>query len=268
MAAHPHDQATLRARVADLAALASTAGLETDLPGSQWMAFAEELAAAKGADQPRISNTLRGEQWLSFAIPGQGAAIPVRMWLPPILKEQESPKIPVVVALHGAGGSENMFFDGYGVGKARHLCESRGYALICPRGGMMGSPPVVDLVDALAQIYPLDREQIHLLGHSMGAGNALQVARKSPQRLKSLALISAGAGRAHPSLAQLPIFLATADRDFSRGSTKRLADALMTGEEHRTTYREYAGAEHLLVVQVALPDVFQFFDVHQADSER
>jgi predicted esterase len=267
-AVHPHDHATLRARVADLTTLAGAMGMETDLPGSQWMAFAEELVAARASDKPRISNALRGEQWLALAIPGRITAVPVRIWLPPLRDEDASKKIPVVVALHGAGGSENMFFDGYGVGKARLLCESRGFALISPRGGMMGSPPVVDLVDALSKVYPLDRERFHLVGHSMGAGNALQVARESPERLRSLALISAGAGRAHPSLTRLPIFLATADRDFSRGSTKRLADVLMAGEEHRVTFREYPLAEHLLVVQVALPDVFQFFDVHQADSER
>ena len=70
---------------------------------------------------------------LRNALPGdEVAADVVRVQVPRDMKKGQS--VPLVLALHGAGGSENMFFDGYGDGKVARLCAERGWLLAAPTG--------------------------------------------------------------------------------------------------------------------------------------
>ena len=55
--------------------------------------------------------------------------------------------LPLVIALHGAGGSENMFFDAYGNGKIVDLCRKRGWLLVAPRLSFFGLGMPVDSID-------------------------------------------------------------------------------------------------------------------------
>ena len=50
--------------------------------------------------------------------------------------------MPVVVALHGAGGSENLFFEGYGAGHIVTECRKRGCRPIVERGTDRPARPV------------------------------------------------------------------------------------------------------------------------------
>ena len=57
---------------------------------------------------------------------------------------------------------------------------------------------------------------------------------------------------------QLPCLVGVGTSDFALGGARTLARALESAGAE-TSLREYPGIEHLLVVQVALPDVFAFF---------
>jgi dienelactone hydrolase len=115
-------------------------------------------------------------------------------------------------------------------------------------------------VEALADRYRIDRERVMLVGHSMGAGQALAAARAEPGRYRALAAI--GGGRPSGSdaaLASLPVLVATGTEDFARPGAEALAASLERAEAP-VTYDLRQGIEHLTIVQECLPRVFEFLD--------
>jgi len=113
----------------------------------------------------------RGELWRVYR--ALGVELPTRQFVP----EGPGP-FPLVVAFHGAGGDENMFFDGYGAGMLRELAQKRGFAVVCPPTVPFGlSGALFDrFIDEVAKDMPIDRGRILLLGHSMGAITASRLA--------------------------------------------------------------------------------------------
>ena len=85
------------------------------------------------------------------------------------------------VAFHGVGGSENMFFESYGHGAIVDRCRERGWLLVAPKSTAFGGSPALEIVDELARIYPVDLKRVMLVGHSMGAGQAVAAASKMPE---------------------------------------------------------------------------------------
>ena len=111
------EQATFGLLIKTLGQLANKGTPETDLPPSRLMAGAERLATVT---EPYYLPKRPGEFWLS--IPTGKTATVIRIRIPPKLEERKDP-VPVVVALHGMGGSENVFFDGYGNGIVPRLAS-------------------------------------------------------------------------------------------------------------------------------------------------
>jgi hypothetical protein len=62
------------------------------------------------------------------------------------------------------------------------------------------------------------------------------------------------------ALQKLPFFIGIGTEDFALRGAKALHDALQKAEVKTIRYREYADIEHLTIVQVALQEVFAFFD--------
>ena len=224
---------------------------ETDLPFARWLDEVEAIAAALAAG--RVSSPAKsGELW--FAAPAGRRSVPVRVWAP----EAKGEPRPVVLVLHGAGGSENMFFDAYGAGKVVALAQARGWLVAAPGnvGGAVG-----EVLDALAAHFPIDRARVFVIGHSMGAQHAIAAAtgRDFARYAATAALGGGGRVGAKTDLAARPFFVAAGDRDFGLGGARALQRALQ-GREAVVTYKEYADTEHLAIVQVALADVFAWFD--------
>ncbi|MBX9624594.1 MAG: dienelactone hydrolase family protein [Gemmataceae bacterium] len=247
--------ATARDWAAVFAELADGAAPETDLPAGGLLVELESVLARRPCRRPDPDGYYR----LSAPLGGRKTA-PVRLYVPPRLDPDAL--VPVVVGLHGAGGSENLFFEGYGAGLAVKECEKRGWVFVAPRGGLdfLGAPPVPDILRGLPAV-PFDPKRVFLVGHSMGAAQAVRLAQQHPGRFAAVAALGGGGRVTDPkAFADLPVFVAAGERDFGLGMARALNKSLTAGGAKNLAYKEYPGVEHLLIVREALPDVFALFD--------
>lgn len=253
----PYDMTseTMKGIVGVLDSLANKKTLEANYPAARLLA---EVEAAHAAPQAFYGNKKIGQFWLTFT-PGQGT-IPVRMLAPAAAKAGKP--LPLVIALHGAGGSENMFFETYGYGTIAKLCEQRGWLLVSPRGTGMKPERVAELIDAMDKLYPVDRRRVFVVGHSMGGGQTSAAANVTPEKFAAVAVLGGGgtARNTTETFKNLPTFIGVGTKDFALRGAKALNEALQKAEVKTINYREYADIEHLTIVQVALRDVFAFFD--------
>lgn len=241
-----------------LASLADKQSLETNYPSAKLLSEAEAVATALKNEKKFYGQKKAGQFWLNLAI--TDATAPVRL-LAPAAAAKGQP-LPLVIAMHGAGGSENLFFDGYGRGAIARFCEKRGWLLVAPRGSA-GFTPVraAEIIEAIDLLYPVDRKQVFLVGHSMGAMQAVASAQATPERFAAVAALGGGGVvRKDAKIQSLPFFIGIGTEDFALANARKLEAGLKSAEVRNVTMREYASIEHLVIVQVALPDVFAFFD--------
>jgi len=252
------DQQSIAATVELLEQLAEGKVFETDYPAARLLREAE--AAVKEIENGRTfyDKQRAGEFWLRIPLTPR-PSLPVRVFVPAEAATREA--VPLVVALHGAGGSENLFFDGYGRGAIVEQCRRRGWLLVSPRTTGFGLLPVNELVAAMSKLYPVDTQRVLLVGHSMGAMQASAAVQARPDAFAAVAALGGG-GVVKPSdaLRALPCFIAAGSADFALTAARRLEEKLRAAGVERLVYREYPDVEHLLIVQEALPEVFQFFD--------
>lgn len=256
-AADPTVRATVAQTTTLLTALADGSQPETDYPAARLLAFAEGLVAGGGTADGRIATAARDHDvWLTLAQAG-GGQVPVRLRAPPAAVGA----LPVLFLLHGAGGSENMFFETCGAGRAVRLGTERGWLVVAPRQGMFGLGLDVDgMLAALAVHFPIDRTRVFLVGHSMGAVQTSRQVAKHP-RLVAAAVGLGGGGTVSKDEAarRVPWFIAAGARDFGKRGAEALATQL-TAAGSTVTYREIPDVEHMVIVQAALDEVFSFLD--------
>jgi predicted esterase len=249
------EKATARDRAELLADLAGGAVPETDLPAADLLANAEAMLDGKLFYTAAKS----GQFWLSVPT-GAKAATAVRLFVPRGLDEKKP--VPIVVALHGMGGSENLFFEGYGAGHTVTECRKRGWLLVAPRSGfgLGGPPPVPAILDELAKRYPIDPKRVFVVGHSMGAMHALDLVQKYPEKFAAVAALGgAGAVRNPKVFAELPAFVGVGEKDALMLAAVRGLNKALAGSAKKLTYKEYPHVEHMVIVREALPDVFEVF---------
>ncbi len=146
-----------------------------------------EIALLRRGDDPYRRRV--GDLWRVVKLPK--GELPVRLYAPALAAKDEP--LPLVIALHGAGGDENMFLEGYGAGRIRALADQHGFLLACPRAGFGLSNATVEiLIRALVYDYAVDPRRITLLGHSMGSGIAASLAAGDPARFAALACFAGG----------------------------------------------------------------------------
>ncbi len=251
------EQATLANHTELLSQLAQNTPMETDYPVPQLIAESE--AFAKQPLTPYFTPANPGQYWITVPT-GKNQLTTCRVLVPAGLKKDHP--VPVVVAMHGAGGSENLFFEGYGAGHIVRECEKRGWLLVAPRSGLLGAPPIAAIVEKLAERYPLDPKRMFLVGHSMGAGQAVEVVQQNPGKFKAVALLG-GAGRIRKpeAFVEIPAFIGVGTKDqLAFTGAKSLSKALTTAGAKNVTYNEYPDIEHMVIVREALPDVFAVWD--------
>ena len=224
--------------------------LETEYPLGQWLTelpgAVEELRAGKVWPNP----TSPGPLWLAIPI----GSIDKVVRIEGAARDGKTP-LTCVVALHGAGGSENLFCEGHGA-LAPKLAAQKGWLLVSPLNG-----PNDELIEKLSAWHPIDKNRVVTVGHSMGAANATAWGARKPEQLRAVAALGGG-GRAGKGEVwqKLPYFVGIGDKDFALKSAKSLAEALRQAGNPSVTLKVYPGLEHLTVVQACLPDVFAFFE--------
>jgi predicted esterase len=267
--------ATTRLHLEFLSALLKGDGIETQLPGGDLLHTTERLLAATpgelskpGAlrdwviDAQNSADELSDrshpyQQWI--ALPRERGRDIARIFVP---RELDSDQPPLLLALHGAGGSENMFLDGYGNGKIMRLAAERGWILVAPR--MQAGIGLASFTMQMVELLGADPDRVFFLGHSMGAAAIQSAAASLQSEIAPKGVLLLGGGRATSSqrnlmaLGEMPVFLAPGERDFARSGAEALRDQLVRGEHPRLEYWLVPNSEHLTVVQAALDRCFDW----------
>jgi len=231
--------------------------LEMDLPAMAVLRNLERIANDPGTFAP--VPPAGGEAWISLRGEPKGKAH-LRIFAP---ARPSATLRPCVIALHGMGGSENLFFDGYGDGEIVRLCRERGWVLIAPRTGFAGiGMPYSQMIEALREPLGIDPGCVMLLGHSMGVSASLAALREKNSPIAYRALVALGGGmptRIPTSQSKTRFLLMTGTQDFARRGVQGLQESL-TEQGLTSTYQELEHVEHMGLVQFALPAAFAFLD--------
>jgi predicted peptidase len=193
---------------------------------------------------------------------------------------------PLIVALHGLGGTEDAFFDGYDK-RLPALAEAHGYIVAAPLGYRVdgfygwgvGTPPAdptrrrmlefseQDVMQVLARVkksYRIDENRIYLMGHSMGGIGTWLIAPKYPDIWAAIAPLSGqGAPQSLERIATVPEIIVHGDADPTvnvAGSRNMVAKLKTLGTDF--VYIEVPGGLHSDVVAPNLDKVIEFFDKH------
>jgi len=251
------DKQTARATSTLITGLSAGDVQETDFPVARLLAEAEAASTAAKEGKEFYGGPKAGQFWLR--LPTAHGVIPARLFVPP--RDDDEKPLPLVVALHGAKGSENLFFDGYGQGAVVDECQRRGWMVVSPRTEGFGLLPVDEIVAAVNARYPVDPRKVFVVGHSMGAMQTSAAAVAKPELYAAVAALGGGGtAKANDELKKLPYFVAAGSRDFALPGAKQFVKKLQDVGVEQVVFREYPDVEHLLIVQEALGDVFKFFD--------
>jgi predicted esterase len=167
------------------------------------------------------------------------------------------------VAYHGAGGSENMFFESYGAGGLIDRCMQNGWSVIAPRQTLLGPGMELDaLLDELQVHLPFDPSRVFVVGHSMGAAQAISQVSKHADRVRAVAAIGGGGSSTKSdALLKIPFFVAAGEKDFGLPRAKALA-ATLKSYGAKVAFEEVKDVEHMVIVQAVLSEIEQFFKQH------
>ena len=184
---------------------------------------------------------------------------------------------PLVIALHGAGGDENDFLDGYRDSPLKPGAERLRFLVVCPKGrapnsGYRGAAER-DVFDVLAEVrrdYRVDSRRIYLMGHSMGAFATWRLAAEHPDLFAALGTISGGGDPGEADkLRNIPQYVVhgALDQVVPVARSRIMVEALRkAGAE--VVYVELPGAGHYETVAVQLRPILEFFAGHARPEPR
>lgn len=190
---------------------------------------------------------------------------PFRLFVPS--SYDGSKPAPLVVALHGMGGSENSFFDGYD-GLMKREAEKRGYFVVAPKGrgpaSMYRGTAEKDVLDVIATVrrdYRIDGSRIYLMGHSMGGYGTWSIAMNHPDLFAALGPVAGGGAAVRAAdIKHIPQFVVHGDKDkvVPVALSRRMVEA---GRNAGATieYVEVAGGGHVDIVVPNLGRMLDFF---------
>lgn len=252
----PQDRATVRAR----------AELITESPNSaqsaQFLASPTALAAEVGREVAalaagRKAYELRtGDYWR--VIGGPSGPIPARLFAPRAVTLGSA--VPVVIALHGAGADENIFFEGYGNGRLRALADSVGFILLTPQTTPFGADAAAldSALTALERLYVIDRNAVFVIGHSMGGAAAVKLASERRAAVRA-AVVVAGVGAVPANGQMSPTLFIGAGADLVIPPARvRAAYQQAVTAGALAEYQEAEGWGHTLVVGARIDDVVRW----------
>ena len=217
-------------------------------------------------------------------------------------KVKKNKKAPLVVTLHGIGGTHLTMMRP----NAIDLAEAGGYILLAPMGynprGWYGAPldipgnrprssgqpppPVTqsveemkrerrlsetDVMNVLALVtdeYNVDPDRTYLMGHSMGGAGTLHLAIKYPRRWAAIAALAPAAFAVDrdglSKIPKMPVMLVHGDMDTVVPVTvgRAWAEAMKSIPMKDYRYIEVPGGDHGTVIGSHQAEVFAFFARH------
>lgn len=232
-------------------------------------AVGREIEALAAGKNPYAGHA--GELWRVIDV--WGTSLALRTYAPASVSREPEKRRPVVLAFHGAGGDEQMFFGGYGAGRIKALADQYDAIVAAPETtpflrGRKGSLQAV--LEVLSADYAIDRSRVYAIGHSMGAAAAGMLAQQQADAVAAAVLIAGGglrgdAARCAPTL----VVVAELDRLAGERGAERasaLVDRLRAGGAAVELRRE-ADFGHTLVVGHVLPEVFAWLWRHELTGE-
>lgn len=171
---------------------------------------------------------------------------------------------PVVIAVHGAGGSENLFIDGYGNGIAVRLASDRGWGFVSPR---LTQSAVQDSLDWVKDVFDEKPSAVYLMGHSAG-GAVLTATPQTDPPATAVAYFAPAGNRVPAWQERLPLFLAVGEQEMAMlvNGFNRMAEQVQPFES--ASVRRYPFTEHLMIVAESMRDAYRIFDQASWDDRR
>jgi len=188
--------------------------------------------------------------------------MPYRLYLP--AEYDLAKRYPLIVWLHGAGGSGNdnkRQIEGDQTAGTHHWIDAKrqaaqpAFVLVPQTAQGWGSstisdltPPlrmVLQILDAVSAEYPIDPQRVYLLGQSMGGSGVWSLATHHPERFAAAVFVCPVIYfyvRA-PKASGLPMWFFVGDRD-GLAETVRGTVAALAKAGNTPRFTEYAGAGH------------------------
>jgi predicted esterase len=259
-----------------LAAGGSTASEPFDIPRD--LTLADELSTALLAKKdPLPSRT--GDLRLAYRSGVDATLQPFRAFVPAGFDRLR--KYPLIIALHGSVADENAYMDGYlspdtGHNLLKELAQEHGYILATPKGRgpwdfYQGNAErdVLDVMDRMLRIYPIDSSRVFLTGHSMGGTGTWTIGFSHPQRFAALAPVASPFGGQSPldlltrmlvnSPAMPVLFSAGLEDTLAPPELSRRIAQIAKTELKNFRYIEYP-EDHFAVGVSSMKAIFDFFD--------
>ena len=257
--------------------------LRTFDPDKDFASAQAVLTSAKANKDPFAKKT--GDFKRHYTLEMANEIMPYRMYVPSGYDGTKA--YPLIIALHGLGGTEDSFFDGYDK-KFVPLAEQHGYIVAAPLGYRVdggygygiGNPPadpvqrqsrerseadVMQVLQIVRQAYKIDPNRIYLMGHSLGAIGTWLIAPKYPDIWAAIAPISgSGQPASLERIAKVPEIIVHGDDDRTvnvQGSRTMVAKLKELGTDFK--YIEVPGGSHTGVPGPNFPAIFDFFDAHK-----
>ena len=206
-----------------------------------------------------------GDYWRVVQL-HQAVQMPVRVFAPAAARRNAA--LPLLIVLHGVGGDENMFMDGYGAGRVKTLAEERGVLVASPLTySLLADPRALDrLIEALAFDYRVDLDRVYVLGHSMGAGVAGSLARTKANVVAAACCMAGAVGFGKGAIAPTLVVAGSLDPIAPAGV---IARAARSARESRlpVEFRQLEGYGHTLMVGDELPAALEWLLTHRRRQE-
>ncbi|WP_411280277.1 alpha/beta hydrolase-fold protein [Gemmatimonas sp.] len=256
--------------------------LGTFNPARDFAAAESLLVAANARKDPWSGRT--GDLKQHYLLEAAAEVMPYRVYVPKGYTPAKP--LPLIIALHGLGATEDSFFDQYGR-RLPALAEERGYILAAPLGyrvdggygvalgGPSGDPAasraralseqdVMQVLQSVRSRYKVDDRRVYLMGHSMGAIGTWAIAAKTPSQWTALGVFSGfGLASTAKTIGGIPQFVVHGDADPTvpvGGSRVMVAALKSVGAD--VQYLEVPGGDHSNVVEPNFAAMFDFFDRH------